>query len=227
MKSSNRILCIVAHPDDEALGVGGTLIKHSEKGDEVYIAILSEGEDSKQKMQEKNPARNLNAKAWSQFADCELYATLDFPDQRLDTVPELDIVKKLEDFVRNISPNIVYTHSLSDINKDHQVVASATLAAIRPISSHKVNPEIRGFETPSSTDQAPMIGQYIFRPNLYVDITNQWSKKLKGLKIYQDELRDFPHARSIKAIEALAIKRGSESGLELAEAFTLYRKIYK
>ena len=227
MKSSNRILCIVAHPDDEALGVGGTLIKHSEQGDEVYIVILSEGEDSKLKMEEKNPARNLNAKAWSQFADCKLYSILDFPDQRLDAVPQLDIVKKLEDFVRNISPNIVYTHSLSDINKDHQVVASATLAAIRPISSHKVNPEIRGFETPSSTDQGPMIGQYIFSPNLYVDITKQWAKKLNGLKIYRDELRGFPHARSIKAIEALAIKRGSESGLELAEAFTLYRKIYK
>ena len=108
-----------------------------------------------------------------------------------------------------------------------KVVASATLAAIRPISGHKVNPEIRGFETPSSTDQGPMIGQYIFSPNLYVDITKQWAKKLNGLKIYRDELRGFPHARSIKAIEALAIKRGSESGLELAEAFTLYRKIYR
>ena len=72
-----------------------------------------------------------------------------------------------------------------------------------------------------------MIGQHVFRPNLYVDITNQWTRKLQGLKIYQEELRDFPHARSIKAIKALAIKRGSESGLELAEAFTLYRKIYK
>lgn len=227
MKSSNRILCIVAHPDDEALGVGGTLIKHSEQRDEVYIIILSEGEDSKRKIEEKNPSRKLHAKAWSQFADCKLYATLDYPDQKFDTVPQLDIVKKLEDFVKDISPHIVYTHSLSDINKDHQVLASATLAAIRPISSHKVNPEIRGFETPSSTDQVPMIGQHVFSPNLYVDITNQWTKKLQGLKIYQEELRDFPHARSIKAIEALAIKRGSESGLELAEAFTLYRKIYK
>jgi len=224
---NNKVLCIVAHPDDEALGVGGTLIKHVENNDDVFIIILSDGEESKENSQDKNPDRIINAKKWSEFSGCKLCAVLDFPDQKLDAIPQLDIVKKIESFVKDIHPNLVYTHALSDINKDHEIVASATLAAIRPISGHNINPEIRGFETPSSSDQAPIIGKHIFSPNLYINITSQFDKKIEGLKIYKNELKDFPHPRSLRSIEALAIKRGSESGLEYAEAFTLYRRIYK
>ena len=226
MKNRNRVLCIVAHPDDEALGVGGTLIKHAEQGDEVYIIILSDGEASKIKKKEKNPSRNLNAKAWSAETGCMLHNIYNFPDQKLDSVPELDIVKLLERDIEKIKPKIVYTHFYQDLNKDHRVTANATFAAIRPISRHRVKAEIRTFETPSSSDQSPQIQSHIFTPNFYVDITNQWKLKENSLKNYKLEMKPFPHPRSLKTIKALAIKRGAESGLKMAEAFCITRKIW-
>ncbi len=222
---NNIILCIVAHPDDEALGVGGTLISHVKKGDKVFIVILSNGEDSKYDRKDKTKDRIFRAEKWANFSGCNLLQVFNFPDQRLDSIPQLDIVIKIENIIKEVKPDIVYTHSLSDINKDHKVTAYATLAATRPISSHKINPEIRAFETPSSTDQAPAVNQFIFTPNLYIDITKYWSLKEESLNFYNSELKNFPHPRSIEAIKALAIKRGSESGLKFAEAFCLYRKV--
>ena len=227
MKKKNTILCIVAHPDDEALGVGGSLIKHVQEGDKVFIVILSEGEEAKIIKNEKNPMRKSNAKQWAKLANCSLYKLFDFPDQKLDSVPQLEIVKKIEKVVEEIRPSIVYIHHPGDINLDHQIVAQTTLTAIRPMSKHNLKPEIRAFETPSSTDQAPMIGKYIFSPNYYVCITDQWDIKLKGLKIYSTELKKPPHPRSENAVEALAMKRGAESGFIKAEAFMILRKFWE
>ena len=173
----NNVLCIAAHPDDEALGVGGTLIKHAYQGDSVNIIILSEGEDAKSKNNKKNPYRKKNALNWANIANCNLHALYDFPDQRLDAIPQLDIVKKLEKDIENLKPDILYIHHPGDMNSDHQIAAQVALAAVRPMSYHKVNPEIRAFETPSSTDQGPMTEPYIFKPNYYVSIDKFWKKK--------------------------------------------------
>ena len=179
MKNKKVVLCIVAHPDDEALGPGGTLIKHSEKGDSVNVLILSEGEDSKSPNNILNKNRKKNAKEWAELNNCKLIKLCNFPDQRLDVIPQLDIVKEIERTVELIKPDIVYTHYPGDLNLDHQVVSQSTLTAIRPISYHNINPEIRAFETPSSSDQVPMVGKYIFSPNFYVSINEQWKKKIK------------------------------------------------
>ena len=158
----NKVLCIVAHPDDEALGVGGTLIKHCQCSDDVFIIILSEGEESKSDISTRNPKRLQNAINWSKETGCNLHKVYKFPDQKLDSVPELELVTLLEKHIKSIKPDIVYTHFPSDLNKDHRVISAATFAAIRPISSHKINPEIRTFETPSSSDQAPQVFPYVF-----------------------------------------------------------------
>ena len=105
------------------------------------------------------------------------------------------------------------------------VPASADVTVINSGAKPPV-PEIRAFETPSSSDQVPMVGKYIFSPNFYVCVTKQWEKKVKGLQIYRSEIKEKPHARSIEAIEALSIKRGAESGFEKAEAFVVLRKIW-
>ena len=226
-KSDNKkVLCVVAHPDDEALGVGGTLIKHSKNKDKVDLIILSLGEGAKRIKADKNPKRIENALRWSKIAKINLYKVFNYPDQKLDTIPQLKIVKNLEKVIENLKPDIVYVHHPFDINKDHQIAAQSTLVALRPISYHKVKPEIRAFETPSSTDQAPNELPYIFRPNFYVDIQSEWNQKLLALKSYLKELKSFPHPRSIRSIEALAIKRGSEAGLKKAEAFSIIRKIW-
>ena len=160
MKRSNKILCIVAHPDDEALGIGGTLIKHVDQGDHVYIVILSDGEGSKTIKNQMNKNRLKNAKKWSNSAGTKLFKILNLPDQKFDTTAQLDLVKELEIIIKKIKPDIVYTHFLKDINRDHQITAEATLVALRPMSIKNPKAEIRLFETPSSTDQTPQLNEY-------------------------------------------------------------------
>ncbi|MBL42087.1 MAG: GlcNAc-PI de-N-acetylase [Rhodospirillaceae bacterium] len=221
------ILCVVAHPDDEALGVGGTLIKHVERGDKVNIIILSEGEGAKLLKKERNINRLSNAYKWSKLAGTKLLKVFDFPDQKFDSIPQIEIVSAIEKEVKVVKPDIVYTHFLYDINKDHQVTAEAVMVALRPISKFGLVSEIRAFETPSTTDQNPKIKDYSFAPNLYINVTNQWKKKASFLKAYSKEMKKFPHPRSLKSIKALALKRGSECMQDLAEAFIVIRKIEK
>ena len=225
-KNYKNILCVAAHPDDEALGVGGTLIKHVSYGDSVNIVILSKGEDAKISSQDKNAKRLENAKNWSKIAGANLYKVFDFPDQQLDKIPQLRIVRNLEKIIEKLKPDIVYIHHPYDINSDHQIAAQTTLVALRPISYHKVKPEIRAFETPSSTEQAPNTQPYIFNPNFYVNIQDVWKKKILALNAYVSELKSSPHPRSLSTIKALAIKRGSEAGLKKAEAFYIVRKVW-
>ena len=228
MNRNNKkiILCVVAHPDDEALGIGGTLIKHKKNKDNVYIVILSKGESAKKYKKDKNLRRLDNANKWSQIAGVNLFKVFNYPDQKLDTVSQLKIVKNLEKIIEILKPDIVYIHHMFDINKDHQIAAEASLVALRPIAYHKIKPEIRSFETPSSTDQTPNSLYQIFKPNLYVDIQDVWKDKILALSAYSKELRAFPHPRSVKSMEALAIKRGSEAGLKKAEAFYIVRSIW-
>jgi len=222
LKIRNNVAVVVAHPDDEALGIAGTLIRHVESKDNVFIIILSKGEDAKIRKKDKNKDREVNAKKWCKFIGANLYAFHDFPDQRLDQVPELDIVQSIENDLKKIKPDIVYIHHLGDINKDHTVSAKCTLVALRPMGNKA--PEIRSFETPSSTDQAPYTNDFVFMPNLYIAIDKYWDLKKKSLNFYKKELNTSPHPRSIEFIKALALKRGAESGFKMAEAFCIIRK---
>tara|TARA_Y100000589_G_C27150969_1_gene628880 strand:- start:285 stop:965 length:681 start_codon:yes stop_codon:yes gene_type:complete len=219
-----NILCIVAHPDDEALGVGGSLIKHAEAGDTVNVIIFSDGEGAKEQ-NDKNPDRLYAAKMWSEKANCNLYKKFNYPDQRLDTIPQIELVNKIEKILIETKPNIVYIHNPMDINKDHQVISEACLVALRPMKFPNSLPEIRAFETPSSTEQAPNLPGIIFKPNLYISVFDVWQKKIKALEAYEKEIGKFPHPRSVESLKALAIKRGAESGLKYAEAFIIIKKI--
>ena len=226
IKNNNSIVCVVAHPDDEALGIGGVLIKHVNNGDKVNIIILSKGEDSKNN-KEKNKNRTMHAYDWSKFIGANLYKLFDFPDQKLDTIPKLTIIVELEKIFKDLNPSVVYTHHAGDINHDHQIVSHAVLTALRPMNKNNVKSEIRTFETLPSSDQSPYIEPYLFKPNFYVSIENEWKKKIAALKIYEKEVGQLPHPRFLKAIEALAIKRGAESNYKKAEAIQIIRKFWE
>jgi LmbE family N-acetylglucosaminyl deacetylase/RimJ/RimL family protein N-acetyltransferase len=226
-----KVLAVVAHPDDEVLGCGGTLIKHADVGDEVSVAILGEGKTSRYELGD-NQANSENElkrfeteiKGAMELLGVKHLFRSKFPDNRFDSVDLLDIVKVLEKLKEELHPDIVYTHHRFDINLDHLITAQAVTTAFRPIAGEMVS-KLLAFETPSSTEwQTPGHGMD-FSPNHYVDISSLLDRKLKALECYQSELRLYPHPRSLKSIELIAKRWGINVGLFAAEPFMLLREI--
>lgn len=225
-QAGRNVLCIAAHPDDEALGVGGTLIRHVRAGDRVEILILSDGEGSKQAGSAKDPQRTDKAAQWAGRTGCTLRRVLDLPDQRFDTVPMVDIVALVEREISGFAPDLIYTHHPGDLNHDHRIACQAALVAVRPMHGGGRMPAIHAFETPSSTDQAPNVTPFSFLPNHYVALDGVLEEKMAALEVYANELGPDPHPRSREKIRALAAKRGAECGTRAAEAFVLLRSLW-
>ena len=223
---NRSIMVVVAHPDDEVLGCGGTIAIHALRGDEVYCLILGEGitsrgEDTAHMAEEKKALRN-DASQSADILGIKELVFKDFPDQKLDTIPQLTIVKAIEEVKERIGPEIIYTHHQGDLNLDHQITLRAVLTACRPMKDEKVK-EIYSFEVPSSTEwNAPDIETY-FIPDVFVDVAETFKRKVAALKAYQSELREYPHPRSPEALEIIARRWGSNVGRELVEAFRLVR----
>ena len=148
----------------------------------------------------------------------------DFPDNGMDKVKLLDVVKIIEKAKKKIMPHIIYTHNPHDLNIDHRVVAEATLTAFRPQAKEDWK-KILAFEIPSSTDFAYFKKNKIFQPNYFLDIKKYWNKKKKALKAYKTEMKKFPNSRSLKGIEILSKFRGVQNGIEQAEAFQVLKEI--
>ena len=218
----SNVLIIVAHADDETLGCAGTIAKHIAEGDNVSVIFMTDGVSSRNnnKLQhevERNIAMDNAMKALG----VENYQCFDFPDNQMDSVPLLSIIKAIETMINSFEPKVIYTHFAHDLNIDHQITHQAVMTACRPIKDSSVK-EIYSFEVLSSTEwqstsQPNFQGQYI------VDITPYWHKKEQALLCYQEELRDFPHSRSLPCIEALATLRGASHGFVKAEAFQVER----
>ncbi len=224
--TSRKIACVVAHPDDEALGVGGTLIRHALAGDRVEIIILSDGEGSKTDPAALDPERTGKAALWASRAGCRLRRVFDLPDQQYDTVPMVDIVARLQNELSAIDADVIYTHHPGDLNHDHRITCQATLVAVRPMHAAGRVPTIYAFETPSSTDQAPNVEPFSFQPNHYVVLDDVIEDKMSALEVYENELGIAPHPRSRESIRALACKRGAECGASNAESFVLLRSVW-
>lgn len=221
-----KVLVIVAHPDDEALGCGGTVAKHAQSGDEVYCLILGEGivarEGSVASIEKGKEALKQDALRAAKILGIKELIFKDFPDQRLDTIPLLDVIKSIEEVKQRIKPDIIYTHHQGDLNIDHQITFKAGLTACRPMKDESVK-EIYSFEIPSSTEwNSPEVQNY-FMPNVFVDISDTFKKKLEAIEAYQSETREYPHPRSPRALEIIARHWGVTVGKELAEAFRLVR----
>lgn len=223
------ILILAAHPDDEVLGCGGTIAKHTENGDRVHIVILAEGITSRTSSTSddvKNACANLHSCAHdaASILGIDSLELLGLPDNRLDTLCQLDLVQLIEERISAISPHTVYVHHSGDVNIDHRRIHEACITACRPLVSNSVK-QLLGFEVASSTEWQTPGSQPFFNPNYFVDITNQWPKKLQALRCYASEMREFPHSRSYEALECLAKWRGAQSGLRYAESFVLLRQI--
>ena len=218
------MLCVVAHPDDEVLGVGATLARHTQAGGEVYVLILSEGEEAK-KDAPRSHDRRAAAREAAAIMGISQVIFYDFPDQKLDVMPFIDVIRPIESALERLRPDVVYTHHGGDANTDHQLTFKAVYAACRPMTSFGSSVErLLTFETPSSTDQAPQLFGYTFGPNCFVDVESTWEKKIKALECYASEMVGGIHPRSYDYVEALARMRGGYAGVRLAEAFVVVRE---
>ncbi len=219
-----RVLVVVAHGDDEVLGAGGTLARHIRNGDEVAVLVMTDRDSSRH----DDPAAAISRTSAIEAALKTLGAARSvihsFDDNRLDSVPQLVLNRTVEAECRHWRPSVVYTHSLADLSADHRLVARATATACRPGRDAPV--ELLGMEVRSATDTAEAAGGPGFRPQKWVELTPEdVAVKLAALEAYGQELRPWPHPRSVRAVTALIEYRGTQVGVAAAEAFEVLRRV--
>jgi N-acetylglucosamine malate deacetylase 1 len=230
--ANQRVLVVASHPDDEILGLGGTLARHVDEGDVVRTLILAEGATSRDAVRDADGRQDeldelvSAAQRAAQALGLQAPQMLGLPDNRMDSMTLLDVVKPIEQLVRSFQPQIVYTHHGGDLNVDHQVAHQAVLTACRPLPGSSVE-AIYTFETVSSTEWASESTGDTFRPTRFVGITDQLERKLAALEAYESEMAPFPHARSMESVRALAALRGTSVGVNAAEAFMVIREVVR
>ena len=227
---SDSVLVVAAHPDDEVLGCGGTIARHACNGDHVQVLIVAEGATSRylqhdrHQVDEELSALARSAQKAGSILGADSVELLNFPDNRLDSVDRLDLIKVVEDRINQFQPQLVYVHHVGDVNVDHRRLHEAVVTACRPTPHHPVR-RLLSFEVVSSSEWQPPGSAPLFQPNWFVDISEQWQLKYEALRAYASEMRPWPHARSLEAVEHLARWRGAQVGVEAAEAFSLLRQL--
>jgi LmbE family N-acetylglucosaminyl deacetylase len=218
-----RVLVIAAHPDDEVLGMGGTIALHTGAGDDVRVLVVTDGSSTQYPgdagIRERKEREALQA---AKELGLEEYVHLDLPDMRLDTLDHVDVNGVVEQHVRDFGPQVVYTVH-PDVNRDHQVLFDSVAVATRPMPGQPVR-RLLTYAPTSSTEWTPAAVNW-FRPNWYVDVTGTLDRKLAAFAHYETERREYPHPRSERAIRATAEYHGTASGFELAEPFVLVRSL--
>ena len=231
-KIGRTILVVAAHPDDEVLGCGASIAKWAAAGDKVHILIMAEGATSRDEVRDRdvrNEELSQLSEAAHQAADiigALSVKLLDFPDNRMDSVNLLDIIKAVEKQVVALNPDTVVTHHCGDLNIDHRIVHEAVVTACRPQPHCSVSC-LMAFEVLSSTEWQSLGLHAPFQPNWFEDVSKTIDRKVNALEFYETEMREWPHTRSLKNIEHLARWRGSSVGCAAAEAFFLIRNINK
>jgi len=230
MFETQKILIVSAHPDDEVLGCGGSLAKWSKNGHEVHVLIMAEGTTSRDKERDRTAHHNellflaKSAKKAGEILGVRSVELLDFPDNRMDSMDLLDVIKVIEEFIDKMKPQLVVTHHGGDLNNDHQIVHQAVITSCRPQLDNPVK-QLLFFEVPSSTEWQVSSTKNAFCPNWFEDISETLGFKLKALEEYKSEIHKWPHPRSLQAVEHLARWRGASVSCEAAEAFMLARII--
>ena len=219
---SKTVLVVAAHADDEALGCGGTIARHVAEGDTVHAVFLADGVSSRQGADARELEQRLAATEQArQVLGITTTTFLGLPDNRLDSVPLIEVIQQLEIVIRKINPQVIYTHHYGDLNVDHRIAHQAVMTTCRPIPEDPVK-EIYAFEVMSSTEWGS-VGLAPFLPSLFVDISSYLAIKLQALDAYALEMRPAPHTRSSEHLNFLARHRGHCVGVDAAEAFVVMR----
>jgi len=232
-KTTKKVLVVVAHPDDEVLGAGGAIIKHIQAKDDVYIVVLADGVTSRvyqsniSRGKELQKHKDIVAVRRNEFfraikimgvkrQNCYWFG---FPDQRLDILPLLDVVKPIEQIAAKFIFDVIYTHHWGDLNKDHRVCCESVLTAFRPSRQIGKKTSMLCFEISGNMNVLPPQSTNKFQPDCFVDITPHISTKMKALRTYNSELRSYPNPTSPQSVLELSKARARTKKYMHAEAF--------
>jgi len=217
-----RLLVVSAHPDDEVLGPGGSIIRHAGNGDDVTILLACCGTNLRYDAAEARSLRDTSERVARALGAKEVLFG-DLPDQGLDRMTLPEVAQRIERTIAQVDPQMIYTHFWGDINRDHRILCEAVMVAARPYAAPGVG-AIHCFETPSSTEWGPPMGLPAFHPQRFLDISGVLERKLDAFSLYASEVRPYPHPRSREALEARARAWGSVVGMGAAEAFVVARE---
>lgn len=221
-----KVVIISAHPDDETLGAGGTLLKHKAAGDEVYWVIVTNIFENQGFSKERIAERQEEIeKVAQEFGFTKTYK-LDYPTMTLSSSTLLTLVPAISKTFSEIEPEIIYTLNRSDAHSDHRILFDAVAACTKSFRYPYIK-QVLMYECLSETEFAPALPEKVFLPNYYVDITDHMDKKLEIMRIFESEIAEHPFPRSIDNIKALAHYRGASVGVKYAEAFQLIKYIDK
>lgn len=229
---NKKILLVVAHPDDELLGLGASMNRLiHEFNCKVHVVILGEGITSRSdqrdvdQWQKELAIHKANIESARKAIGYHSVNTYDFPDNRFDSVDLLDIIKVVEEEKSKFDPEVIFTHHGGDVNIDHQRTFEAVITATRPMAHENVK-TIFTFETPSGTEWRASTDPKHFIPNFFISVTKEnLNAKIKGMESYEFEKRSYPHPRSPEALEILAKRWGVAVGKTYTEAFVVVRSV--
>ncbi|MBF0329974.1 MAG: PIG-L family deacetylase [Nitrospirae bacterium] len=216
-------LIIAAHPDDEILGCGGLIHKSFNQGDESYVLILTGGAETRYDKEMEKALRENAVKANFKLGTKEVFFE-DLPNQQLDTVSLLSVTQIIEKYIDKILPEAVFTHHIGDLNRDHQIVSTATMTAVRPIPGQIVK-KVYSYFVASSSEYNLLFCERTFAPNTFLNIRDEIDCKVTAMECYQSECRPYPHPRSGEALRSYAKYWGLSVGVEYAEPFVLVRDL--
>lgn len=215
---SKNIVIISAHPDDEILGAGGTLLKHKEKGDHIYWIITTNIYEKDGFSGDRVTSRqNEIEKVASSLGVVKIFK-LPYSTMTLSSSSLISMIPEISKIFSEVEPEIIYCLNRSDAHSDHRVTFNAVMACTKSFRYPYIK-QVLMYECLSETEFAPNLPEKSFLPNYFVDISNYLEEKLELMKIYDSEIGEHPFPRSLRNIEALAVFRGATAGVEYAEAF--------
>jgi LmbE family N-acetylglucosaminyl deacetylase len=221
-----NILVVAPHPDDEVLGCGGILAKYAKEGHDTYVAVMTNAHLGAPEQFTPDGVINVRNEALKAHQVLGVKETFffDFPAPRLETTPGYEIAIALNKLIKQLAIEIMYLPHRGDMHKDHAIIFYAALVAARPINNCPVK-DIYTYETLSETEWAAPFGSDVFIPNVYEDITGTFDVKVRAMECFASQIKAYPHPRSAKGLESLAVFRGCTVGVPLAESFALIRSV--
>lgn len=221
-----NVIVVSAHPDDETLGCGGTLLKHKSNGHKLFWLITTSISETIG-FQEAVVKRRANEilEVSEQYAFEEIFY-LDYPTAQLTDLSVITMIPKISEIFSRIKPEVIYLPNRSDAHSDHLYTFRSVIACTKSFRAPYVK-RVLMYECISETEFSPALHENIFIPNHFVDISDYLAKKLEIMCIYESEVSNHPFPRSLRNIKALATSRGATIGTEYAESFHILKSIDK